>query len=101
MVYLLSLRIEAGRYKSHGSGTCGIPVESRICLGCGLAIENEKHFLCECPMYTTERNVLKQVCIEYNAKVLSDTLTSKTCINVDNIDRMFVYLMRADDLFVR
>jgi hypothetical protein len=69
------LRIETGRFESNGSSTCGIPVESRKCNACLLGVEDEKHFLCSCPLYNSERDVLKNVCIEYNNKVASAPLS--------------------------
>ena len=55
------LRIETGRYESNGSGTSGIPVHERICLCCNMGIEDERHFICDCPVYSTQRMNLKHV----------------------------------------
>ena len=43
------LEIETGRHRK-------IKVEDRICKICNNGIENEKHFLQDCPLYTTIRN---------------------------------------------
>ena len=50
------LRIERGRWE-------GEPEEERVCNVClGKAIEDEKHFLLDCPMYARERaNMFKQI----------------------------------------
>ena len=51
-VGILPLMIETGRYQN-------IELENRICSLCDLGeIENEIHFLCECPLYVTQRQEL-------------------------------------------
>jgi hypothetical protein len=60
------LRIETGRYEASGSGTRGIPVQSRICLCCGLGVEDEQHMFVDCPLYYEERQVLINTCMLYN-----------------------------------
>ncbi len=34
----------------------------QICIVCVQVVENEKHFLLECPLYTDQRTILLQVC---------------------------------------
>ena len=42
---ILPLRIETGRFRN-------LPVEERICELCNLRqVEDEQHFLCDCPKY--------------------------------------------------
>ena len=49
------LKIEKGRYMN-------IPAERRICRLCNLDVENEIHFLLECPSLTnTRREILDQI----------------------------------------
>ena len=46
------LEIEKGRYKK-------LPVQERICKQCTMnAVENETHFICECPQFEAERKRL-------------------------------------------
>ncbi len=46
---ILPLRIETGRYKN-------LPLEERLCELCNIgAVEDEKHFLCECIIYVKPR----------------------------------------------
>ena len=44
------LRIETGRH-----WVPKLPVESRVCWCCGVAVEDEKHFVVHCTNYTEER----------------------------------------------
>ena len=71
---VLPLAIETGRFR-------GIALEDRICTLCSLnVIENEKHFLVECTMYSSLRN-----------QVFSNIQSEMYC-NSD-LDGKFVYLM--------
>jgi hypothetical protein len=45
------LAIETGRHEK-------IPVDQRLCKLCQSAIENESHFLCDCPAYDQLRHKL-------------------------------------------
>ena len=42
---------ENGRYKK-------VPVDERFCFNCDHVVENEFHFLFECPVYDVIRNIL-------------------------------------------
>jgi len=57
------LRIETGRYEANGiCGSHGIPVNMRVCLFCSLSkVEDEIHFLLECPLYLDLRRRLLSV----------------------------------------
>ena len=63
---VLSLRVESGRYEFWGSGVekkKGLPIEFRLCQCCDLRkVEDEMHFMLECPLYKTERQKLQQSC---------------------------------------
>ena len=48
---ILPINLETGRYRN-------IPVEKRVCFNCTDTIENEMHFLLQCPVYDDYRNVL-------------------------------------------
>jgi len=59
---VLPLRIETGRYEVTMNQR-GIPVKFRVCQCCNLnKVEDEIHFLLECPLYITLRNCLFDVC---------------------------------------
>ena len=61
---VLSLRVESGRYEFRGDDKKkGLPIQFRICQCCDLMkVEDEIHFMLECPLYKSERNVLQQTC---------------------------------------
>ncbi len=72
------LRIELGRY----SVPRKTPLESRTCQLCKTnSIENEIHFVIECPIYQTER------------KALFDCLNSFTQFSTLSRDDKFIFLM--------
>ena len=49
---ILPIKIETGRFRS-------LPVEQRLCELCEMhKVENEMHFLCECPLYHDFRETL-------------------------------------------
>ena len=58
-VGILPLEIETGRYR-------GIAIEERLYQFCKSLVEDEVHFLCICPLYTTERFKLYTSIIERN-----------------------------------
>ena len=74
------LAIERGRYKN-------IKSENRICKNCQTQeIENEIHFLINCPKYSYEReNLFSHV--------------AKTCINFEKLSHQnkFIWLMTSED----
>lgn len=79
---VLPLRIETGRFQQ-------IDINDRICTFCDLnAIENEEHFLIECPLYTDYRNDLYAKCCNIrqdfrnmtNRQKLIFTMTEKNII---------------------
>lgn len=68
---ILPLRIETGRY-------IGEPVESRTCRFCdSSAIEDEKHFLLDCGLYSNIRN-----------SVFSDIISDRDYTQLGNDDRL-------------
>ena len=83
----LPLRIETGRFRkimTDGSNkTRQLRTEERICEICDLKeTEDETHFLCKCPMYTTTRNRLVD-------RIVPDIPAFKQL----NIDEQFVILL--------
>ena len=72
---ILPLEIEFGRYRNE-------ELSNRICRLCSSAIEDEIHFLCECPKYNDLRNNLYTNASKYNPLF----------IHKDNFEK-FVYLM--------
>ena len=61
---VLPLRIETGRYEAcKVVGSKGVPVEFRVCKCCALSkVEDEIHFVLECPLYSRLRVSLLEVC---------------------------------------
>lgn len=72
---ILPLEIEIGRYRN-------IPLEKRICQLCKTTVEDEIHFLCECPTYADYREPLFRVAKDADPSFM----------NLDLIDQ-FVFLM--------
>ena len=60
---VLQLRIETGRY-------IALPVEDRICELCHQGIEDECHFLLQCPLYDKEHKILIEKCIKWVPNLL-------------------------------
>ena len=57
---VLPLAIETGRYR-------GLPENERICLLCeNNTVENEIHFICNCPLYVDNRNALFQTAKKFD-----------------------------------
>lgn len=57
------LRIESGRYEPNPDGGKGLPAEARKCQVCTSGcVEDEAHFVVECPAYTSERRRLWVAC---------------------------------------
>lgn len=55
---VLPLQVEVGRFSN-------TPLEMRICKLCGLACEDEVHFVCDCSVYNEERqDMFKDICME-------------------------------------
>ena len=72
---ILPLEIEVGRYRD-------IPLSDRLCHICSSAVEDEIHFLCDCPAYSHVREI-----IFAQARDIEPTFQI-----MDNIDK-FVFLM--------
>ena len=84
---ILPLEVEVGRYRS-------IDLPERLCKQCNLmSVEDEIHFLCDCPLYHDERELLFS----------QATISNASFSELDSLDK-FVYLMsnheRAVILFV-
>lgn len=90
------LRIETGRYE-HGKY---LPPHQRTCLCCNMGIEDERHIICDCPLYAAQREVLKGVCADYNRRVVDDAARLIGVINTENMDSFFVDVMKSTDYTV-
>ena len=78
------IRLETGRYE-------GLSIKERLCQVCDMhVVEDEKHVLLECPLYTPTRDILFQKMNEhkgnFNLMSISDKMicmfTSNECIKV-------------------
>ena len=56
------LRIETGRYNLPNA----LPPEQRVCWFCNNGIEDEVHFLLDCPIYSEDRKILLNECYKVN-----------------------------------
>ncbi len=103
------LRVESGRYESNG--TRGIPsIQMRVCKCCDLCkVEDEIHFLFECPLYHTLRESLHLVlCSEFiqfdGRSVLEKFVNVKKIMHAMSDDHVVIiralasYLWRARQL---
>ena len=73
-----NLRIETGRYENNPK----LKPHERFCIFCDMnAVENEIHFLLECPLYVEERYPLLQVC-QIEIEQLSELGQEETFIEI-------------------
>jgi hypothetical protein len=78
-----TLRVEQGRYQS-------LNLVDRTCIYCSLnVLEDEIHFLLECPLYATERNAL-----------LNNIFHKYPNISTLQLDMQFIWLLSAEDKYV-
>jgi hypothetical protein len=97
------LRIETGRYEmvknpdSSKKSRVRRPVDERICFCCGTGVEDEFHFLCECPLYADIRMDLVSSCMYFNSTLESDSNPGLTRINCDNPREFFRNIMGTQD----
>ena len=95
------LRIETGRYEmvrkpdSTKHGKMHRPVHERICLCCGTGVEDEYHFVCECPLYDDIRKQLVQACVHFNSTL--DSNSELVRIDCDNLREFFKHVMGTRD----
>ena len=89
------LRIETGRYEHNGFlGGKGLPLEWRVCLCCDLRkLEDEIHFLIECPCYAKMRERLL-------SKVISELKLNHTFFLSLPSDAIFMFIMESQDKVV-
>ena len=80
-----SLMIEKGRHAK----PVKIKREERFCNFCTKMVEDEKHFLMSCPLYTKERQKLENVCT-----------TNCTLYSSMNIDQKFVFILSNENPFI-
>ena len=76
------LEIERGRYY-------GTEVDQRICKLCKTEVEDETHFLLQCPQLNTARNT-----------ILNDISLKYKNFNNLNTDSKFIWLMSSEDQFI-
>jgi hypothetical protein len=89
------LRIETGRYEHNGfPGGHGLPLEWRVCLCCDLSkLEDEIHFLIECPCYAKMRERLL-------SKVISELKLNDIFFRSLPSDAIFMFIMESQDKVV-
>ena len=93
------LRIESGRWKRE-------PVECRICRMCYLDIEDERHFLMNCPAYSAERLRMMADIVQVTGgrlrlkELLSDDARLRVLIGCGCMDECFVSVYKIVARFV-
>ena len=80
-----NLMIEKGRHAKPK-----IETHQRFCYFCKTLIENEKHFLTSCPLYSPQRIYLEKICREYCNQY--DTL---------NRDEKFIFVMSNENKHIQ
>ena len=71
---ILPLKIETGRFQ-------GLPIDQRICELCRSAVEDEIHFVCQCPFFNKKR-------FDY-----FENISSQEFIGLEDTAK-FIYLMQ-------
>ena len=74
----LCLAVETGRFRS-------IPLENRLCELCNSSVEDEKHFICQCPLFSTLRS-----------KLLSDLALLSTSLSIEDL---FIKIMSTKKIY--
>ena len=74
----LCLAVETGRFRS-------IPLENRLCELCNSSVEDEKHFICQCPFFSTLRS-----------KLLSDLALLSTSLSIEDL---FIKIMSTEKIY--
>ena len=79
------LKIERGRFSKPP-----VPVDNRVCDYCPSKIEDEFHFLIQCPKYDKVRNTLFSV-------------GQKHCVNFTSLDdrNKFIWLLTTTDTYIQ
>ena len=77
-----SLMIEKGRHAKPKK----IERNERFCQFCEKIVEDEKHFLISCPLYTPARRILERVCID-------------NCLHYEslNADQKFIFILSNEN----
>lgn len=81
-VGILPLAVETGRFKR-------ITLEERICFMCPDSVEDEKHLLLYCPIYTNQRNVLFGKAIELDPSFATFNDNTKIKFIIENMWKEF------------
>ena len=90
---ILPLEIEVGRYRN-------VPLEDRICQICFTAVEDEIHFLCDCPAYSEKRNNLFRKATEIEPSFLNLDSIDKFVFLISNLQKPVIYYL-IDALSIR
>ena len=83
------LRIELGRYERMVDGRIGLPAEERVCQVCRRGcVEDEAHFVVECPAYDRERRRLWAACAR-----CPEVVNARTQVGESRVKEVFVRMM--------
>ena len=88
------LRIELGRYEVTAQGGRGLPVEARVCQACRCGcVEDEAHFVVECPAYKRERRQLWAACAH-----CPEIMSARELAGVTMVKEVFVQIMNEQSV---
>ena len=93
----LPLNVETGRYAKPP-----LPLHERICTLCDkMHIEDEKHFLMHCPLYSDIREELFERVLEKIPLFCKSSVNDKFCILMSNNDIIYNTIVAVHKMFTR
>ena len=84
-----ALRIETGRYNCPHK----LALEERLCWFCKNTVEDEMHFLLECPLYSENRQVLLRECVTLNKSFVYFSTSDKFLFLLGTKSEMLQYAL--------
>ena len=84
-----ALRIETGRYNRPHK----LALEERLCWFCKNTVEDEMHFLLECPLYSENRQVLLRECVTLNKSFVYFSTADKFLFLLGTKSEMLQYAL--------
>ena len=84
-----ALRIETGRYNRPHK----LALEERLCWFCKNTVEDEMHFLLECPLYSENRQVLMRECVTLNKSFVYFSTADKFSFLLGTKSEMLQYAL--------
>jgi hypothetical protein len=92
---VLPLEIETGRYSN-------TPLENRVCKLCTMQVlEDECHFLLDCPLYADYRDTIYQKALEIDDNFLDKSKQDKMCFLLSSKYLAYSVIKVVDKMFAR